>query len=145
GLRRYIVTVETSKHRVFVFLDNNTRLDNKLIAITLAATSALGICSSRVHTLWALQAGSTLGPTPVYVKTTCFATFPFPVLSPEQESEIGALAEQIAAHRKRQQAQHEKLTLTNMYNVLEKLRSGEELTKRERKTHEQGLVSILRE
>jgi hypothetical protein len=32
-----------------------------------------------------------------------------------------------------------------MYNVLEKLRSGEPLTEKERVTHEQGLVSVLRQ
>lgn len=47
------------------------------------------------------------------------------------------------AHRKQRQAQHPTLTITDMYNVLEKLRSGETLTPKEQKTHEQGLVSIL--
>ncbi|GAB3833656.1 hypothetical protein GCM10028895_54640 [Pontibacter rugosus] len=47
------------------------------------------------------------------------------------------------AHRKQRQAQHPTLTITDMYNVLEKLRSGEALTPKEQKTHEQGLVSIL--
>ena len=32
-----------------------------------------------------------------------------------------------------------------MYNVLEKLRSGEPLTEKEREIHEQGLVSILKQ
>jgi hypothetical protein len=49
------------------------------------------------------------------------------------------------AHRKRQQAQHPALTITEMYNVLEKLRRGEPLGERERVTHEQGLVSVLRQ
>ena len=34
-------------------------------------------------------------------------------------------AEQLDAHRKRQQAQHPKLTMTGMYNVLEQLRAVE--------------------
>ena len=49
------------------------------------------------------------------------------------------------AHRKRQQAQHPKLTLTDMYNVLEKLRAGEPLTAKDKTVHEQGLVSVLRQ
>ena len=32
-----------------------------------------------------------------------------------------------------------------MYNVLEKLRSGEALTAKERVIHEQGIVSVLRQ
>jgi len=53
--------------------------------------------------------------------------------------------EQLDAHRKRQQEQHPKLTMTGMYNVLEKLRAGETLTDKERTIHEQGLVSVLRQ
>ncbi|WLD10099.1 hypothetical protein [Planctellipticum variicoloris] len=44
-----------------------------------------------------------------------------------------------------QQAAHSDLTLTGMYNVLEKLRSGEPLTAKEKTTHEQGLVSVLKQ
>jgi hypothetical protein len=39
--------------------------------------------------------------------------------------ELGELREQLDAHRKRQQSQHPKLTMTGMYNVLEMLRSSE--------------------
>ena len=35
--------------------------------------------------------------------------------------------------------------MTGMYNVLEKLRSGESLTKKEQAIHEQGLVSVLKQ
>ncbi len=37
------------------------------------------------------------------------------------------------------------LTMTDMYNVLEKLRSGETLTDKEKTIHEQGLVSVLKQ
>ncbi|MCA9970236.1 MAG: hypothetical protein KC425_08475 [Anaerolineales bacterium] len=59
--------------------------------------------------------------------------------------EIALLAERLDAHRKRQQAQHPQLTLTDMYNVLEKERAGEPLDDKERVIHEQGLISILRQ
>ena len=48
------------------------------------------------------------------------------------------------AHRLRQQAAHPGLTITDMYNVLGKLRRGEPLTAKDKKVHEQGLVSVLR-
>ncbi len=61
-------------------------------------------------------------------------------------TEIGTgSAEQLDSHRKRQQNQHSGLTLTGMYNVLEKLRREESLTDKEKEIHEQGLVSVLRE
>ncbi|MGZ8710871.1 MAG: class I SAM-dependent DNA methyltransferase, partial [Thermoanaerobaculia bacterium] len=58
---------------------------------------------------------------------------------------IRDLGEQLDAHRKRQQELHPELTITGMYNVLEKLRSGEALTAKEKKIHEQGLVSVLKQ
>ena len=147
GLRRYIATVETSRRRFFVFLDASILPDNKLINIALDDAYFLGVLSSRIHVTWALAAGSHLGVgnDPVYVKTACFEKFPFPAATDAQQARIRALAEQLDAHRKRQQAQHSKLTLTDMYNVLEKLRAGEPLTAKDKTVHEQGLVSVLRE
>ena len=52
--------------------------------------------------------------------------------------------EKFSKFRKRQQQQHPGLTLTGIYNVLEKLRSGEPLTAKEKQIHDQGLVTLLR-
>jgi hypothetical protein len=147
GLSRYIATVETSKHRFFVFLDDSILPDNKLINIAFDDAFALGVLSSRFHVCWAVAAGSNLGVgnDPVYVKTRCFETFPFPSTTPEQQAAIRGLAEQLDAHRKRQQALYPELTMTGMYNVLEKLRGGEPLTAKDKVIHEQGLVSVLRQ
>ena len=86
-----------------------------------------------------------MGNDPRYNKTRCFETSPFPTPNEPQEQTIRDLAERLDAHRKRQQAQHPRLTMTGMYNVLEKLRSGEPLDNKERKIHEQGLVGILKQ
>lgn len=147
GLSRYIATVETSRHRFFVFLSEAVLPDNKLVAISVEDGFALGVLSSRVHTTFALAAGSWLGVgnDPVYVKTRCFETFPFPDTYAQAKTHIGDLAEQLDAHRKRQQEKHPKLTMTGMYNVLEKLRSGETLDTKEQAIHEQGLVSVLKQ
>ena len=150
NLHRYIATVETTKHRVFQFLAETVMPDNKLVAIALQDALYLGVLSSSLHTPWALSAGSWLGVgnDPVYVKTRCFETYPFPAedtgLTPELSATIRSLAEQLDAHRKTQQATHPDLTLTGMYNVLEKLRNGEALTAKDKTIHEQGLVSVLR-
>nr|WP_298056949.1 DNA methyltransferase [uncultured Halomonas sp.] len=143
GLPRYIATVETAKHRLFTFLDADILPDNKLINIALKDAHSFGIISSRVHIKWSLATGSTLEDRPVYPKTQCFETFPFPDLTDEQATQIGQLAEQIDAHRKRQQAEHPTLTLTGMYNVMEKLRAGEALNAKEQTINQQGLVSTL--
>ncbi len=149
GIARYIATVETSKHRTFQFLEASVLPDNKLVAIALDDACQLGILSSTVHGSWALAAGSWLGVgnDPVYVKSRCFETCPFPHedtgLTPALTERIRQLAEQIDAHRKARQAAHEGVTLTGLYNVLDKLRRGESLAPREKLLHEQGLVSVL--
>lgn len=147
GLKRFIVTVETSKHRFFIFLDSSILPDKMLIAIALNDSFALGILSSRIHIVWALATGGRLGVgnDPRYNKSRCFDTFPFPDCTEEQKAIIRDLGERLDAHRKRQQAAHPDLTLTEMYNVLESLRAGRELTAKERAIHEKGLVTILRQ
>ncbi|HRI93796.1 MAG TPA: class I SAM-dependent DNA methyltransferase, partial [Accumulibacter sp.] len=146
GLPRYIATVETAKHRTFQFLDANVAPDNMLTCLASADAMHLGVLSSRVHVVWALAAGGRLGMgnDPRYNKSRCFEPFPFPVANPDQATRIRDLAEQLDAHRKRQQAAHATLTLTGMYNVLEKLRRGDVLTAKEKAIHEQGLVSVLK-
>ena len=62
-----------------------------------------------------------------------------------RKARIRELAEQLDAHRKRQQAQYPQLTLTAMYNVLEKERAGEPLSDKEKRIHEQGLISLLKQ
>jgi SAM-dependent methyltransferase len=145
GLPRYISTVETAKHRIFVFLDASILPDNKLVNIALADAFFLGVLSSRIHVCWALGAGSTLEDRPVYVKTTCFDPFPFPDCSEAKKQTICDIAERLDAHRKRQQQLHPTLTLTDMYNVLEKIRAGTDFTEADHAIYESGIISILRE
>ncbi|MBQ4853987.1 class I SAM-dependent DNA methyltransferase [Rhodanobacter sp. B2A1Ga4] len=147
ALPRYIATVETAKHRTFQFLDASIAPDNMLVCIALDDASFLGALSSCAHVVWSLAVGGRLGVgnDPRYNKSRCFDPFPFPVLSDEQQTHLRALAEQLDAHRKHQQAAYPDLTLTGMYNVLDKLRSGEPLTTKERVIHEHGLVSVLRQ
>lgn len=147
GISRYLATVKTAKHRVFQFVEVSAIPESKLIAIAVNDASLLGILSSRIHSIWSSSTGSWLGVgnDSTYVKTRCFETFPFPELDAAHSAAIGQLAEQIDAHRKRQQAQYPELTLTGMYNVLEKRRSGEVLNAKEKTLHQQGLVAVLGE
>ena len=147
SLSRYIVTVYTSKHRLFTFVDIQTLPDMTLVVILSDDPYILGVLSGRKHTIWSLAAGGRLGVgnDPRYNKTKCFEPFPFPDASETQKARIRELAKKLDAHRKRQQAQHPKLTLTNMYNVLEKVRAEYPLTAKEKTIYEQGLISILKQ
>jgi hypothetical protein len=144
GLPRFLITPETSKYRFFVFAPEGLTPDHSLFAIASADALSLGILSSSVHQVWSAAAGSTLEDRPRWRNVTCFQPFPFPSCPDEQSRRIRELGEALDAHRKRQQALNPGLTITGMYNVLEKLRSGEELSAKERVIHEQGLVSVLK-
>ncbi len=145
GLPRYLATCRTAKHRVFEFLDGDILPDAKIIAIALSDGVSLAVLSSRLHRLWALHTGAFLEDRPNYNHSDCFATFPFPILATQTSLLLSSLGEQLDAHRKARQAEHPGLTITGMYNVLEKLRSGEALTAKEKVIHEQGLVSVLKQ
>jgi hypothetical protein len=147
GLSRYVATVETARHRVFVFLDHNLTADNKLIVIAVNDPALLGVLSSQVHVTWALAQQTRLGygDDPVYAKSLCFDPFPFPDCNEAQQAEIGAIAEELDALRKERLRLHPDLTLTGLYNVFEKLRAGAALTERERDIHDRGLVGVLRQ
>src|SRR6185437_16090666 len=146
GLHRYIVTCEVAKHRVFTMLAwPGDLIDGSVIAIASDDYGSLGVLSSEVAQIWILAAGGTLENRPRFHTETCFDRFPFPAATEVQQARIRDLGEQLDAHRKRCQAAHPDLTLTGMYNVLEKLRAGEKLTEKERIIHEHGLVSVLRQ
>lgn len=150
SLSRYIATPQVAKHRIFQWLDATILPDDKLIAIALENPLHLGVLSSVVHATWAVAAGGRLGVgnDPVYSKSTCFDPFPFPEddsgLTQALSDRIATLAEKIDAHRKARQAAHEDVTLTGLYNVIEKLRAGEPLTAKDRAIHDHGLAAVLR-
>ena len=127
GLPRYIATVETAKHRFFVFLD---------------APSCRTTCWSTSR--WTTPtSGRALQPHPcdlgaggrrhawesatIRATTRPAASRRSPSPPPRRAARPASATSprQLDAHRKRQQAQHPELTLTDMYNVLEKLRAGE--------------------
>jgi hypothetical protein len=147
GLRRFVVTSRTARHRTFQFLDTSFLPETKVLIFAFDDAFHLGVLSSRIHVLFANRVGGWLGVgnDSTYNHSDCLEKFPFPTATEVQQARIRDLAETLDAHRKRQQAQHPKLTLTDCYNVLEKLREGTALNAKEQLTHEQGLVTVLRQ
>ncbi len=146
NIQRYIATPETTKHRVFTFLDRSILPDNALIVIALDDSYFLGVLCSSIHNVWALASGGDLGGnTPRYNKTRCFDPFPFPDATLEQKEKIRQLGERLDRHRKQVQAQHPEITITGMYNLLEKLRKGENFTDKDREYNNKALVSTLKQ
>lgn len=150
-LERYVATIETAKHRFFQFLNQTIRPDNMLIAIALSGANALSVLSSRLHIAWMLGAGGTLEDRPRYNKTKCFDPFPLPVLSASQIEILNTLGERLDTFRKERLAEHDFLTMTDMYNVLERLREldasadVEPLSDKEKDIHEAGLIAVLKD
>jgi hypothetical protein len=147
ALSRFIGICRTARHLVFQLVSTNILVESKVVAIALEDPVYLGVLSSRIHLVWAGARGSKhgVGNDFTYNNTSCFDTFPFPVCGSQNAERIRALGGQLNAHRKQQLALHSGLTITGMYNVLEKLRSGKALTAKEKVIHEQGLVSVLKQ
>ncbi len=112
GLTHYIATPETAKHRFFVKFPVAVAPEHKLIVIPRQDNATLGILSSRIHCIWAIENGGRLGVgnDPVYNSSLCFETFPFPdgfdlqaKTAPEGEAfaAIAAAAVELAAWREK--------------------------------------------
>ena len=118
-----------------------------LVCAALNDAVFLGVLSSKIHVVWALRAGGWLGigNDPRYLKSRVFDPFPFPDPSEALKVRIRAVAEELDALRKQRQAEHPDLTLTQIYNVVEKLRRGETLAEADEVIRDKGLVLIVKE
>jgi len=147
GITRVIATTRTAKHRLFSFVDSGVIAESKIVVIGLNDPCLLAVLSSKAHELFSLAAGGWLGAgnDPTYNHTDCFNPFPFPDATEAQKTHLRSLGEQLDAHRKAQQAVHPKLTLTAMYNVLEKLRAGQRIEGKDKEIYDNGLIGILRD
>jgi hypothetical protein len=145
GLRRFIATTETAKHRFFQFIPGEVVPDHMVVSIALNDGFSLGVLSSYIHRCWALRAGGQLEDRPRYNKSLCFDPFPFPDPAADLRAKIGEVAERLDEHRKAALARDKRVTMTGMYNVVEKLRSGEALTTKERDVHQIAACGVLRD
>ncbi|GAB5462943.1 class I SAM-dependent DNA methyltransferase [Hoeflea alexandrii] len=147
GLSRYIATVDTARHRIFQFVPSNYVLDDKSVIVADDRSELIAVLGSRVHVTWALRSGGWLGQgnDAVYTKSRCFDPFPFPDPSEDLRQKLRDAGEELDATRKRVLAEHPDLTLTGLYNVLEKLKSGEALSDKDEDVKHRGLVLILKE
>jgi hypothetical protein len=79
-LSRYIATVETAKHRFFVFFPVSVAPEHSLIVIPRADDTTFGLLSCRMHVVWALARGGRMGKgnDPRYNSLAAFEPYPFP-------------------------------------------------------------------
>ena len=77
-MRRFIVTPEVSKHRVFTWLQTTWSPDKNLVVILRDDDVSFGLVHSKVHEIWALRQGTSLEDRPRYTSSRTYRTFPFP-------------------------------------------------------------------
>ncbi|PAX07829.1 class I SAM-dependent DNA methyltransferase [Sphingomonas lenta] len=143
GLDRYIATVVTAKHRNFIWVPGDHLPDQGLMVIASNDPFVLGVLSSRMHLVWTLRLGGTLEDRPRYNNTLVFDTYPFPVANPSQRAHIGRLAEELDANRKEVLAAYPDLTLTNLYNLRDKVAAGKPLDLVEQDQRARGRIDLL--
>ncbi len=129
GLDRYIATVETARHRIFQFVDAEVLPDNKIIVICMEDAFSLGVLCSNVHQQWAFARCGLIGMANfaaghVYVKSSCFDPFPFPLANEVQRARIADLGDELDATRRVALTETSGLTMTELYNLCDKLRTA---------------------
>ena len=92
ALPRFIVTLETAKHRTFSWLQTPIVPDKNLVVIARADNVTFGVLHSRFHELWALRLGTSLEDRPRYTSKSTFRTFPFPAGMTPADTAAGAPA-----------------------------------------------------
>jgi len=124
ALERFIGTPTLTKHRLFVWLSQETLADHQVIVFARDDDYFFGVLHSSVHELWALRLGTQLETRPRYTPTTTFETFPFPEPSEEANDEIAEAAKTLDSLRTGWMnppevtgADLHKRTLTNLYNM----------------------------
>ena len=152
GLERFIGTTRTAKHRLFSFLPAGTVAESKIVVVSSSSSTDLALLSSRLHCIFAERTGGWqgVGNDPVYQHTDTFEPFPFPVLTDAAQSKLADLGERLDVFRKGRLAEHGHLTMTALYNALERLREleagiGDAMTDAERDVYDAGQIRILAE
>jgi hypothetical protein len=103
------------------------------------------VLSSSIHLTWFLRLCGTLEDRPRYNNSLIFDPFPFPLCDNALKTRIRTVAEELDAFRKARQEEHPGLTLTQMYNVLEKIKAGAALNADEERIRQQGIVNTLKD
>ena len=80
-LPRFLATLSTAKHRIFVWLNQPIFPDQQLYVFARSDDFFFGVLHSKLHETWARKMGTQLREKESgnrYTPTTCFETFPFP-------------------------------------------------------------------
>ncbi len=142
SLAQFIVTPIVSRHRIFVWMQNDIMPDKRIFAFARDDDYFFGVLHSRLHHIWTLRTCTWHGKgnDPRYTNTTTFETFPFPWTPGNEDTShpahaaISRAAAQL--HEERQawlnpegasEKQLKDRTLTNLYNALQVFRGKDSM------------------
>lgn len=91
GLERVLVIPRVTTYIAFAFVESKSVFNEMVIVLSAkGGYSDFAVLNSKIHELWALTWGTTLGETPRYSPPECFETFPFPDRYEASELLLGA-------------------------------------------------------
>lgn len=115
---RFAICVLHAKRLLLIWAEPHWRPSHACGVFAFDDDYNFGVCSSRVHEVWARANSSTLEDRLRYTPTTAFATFPFPLPSDSQRKRIGGAAQKIVALR-RNACDSINAGLTKVYNLMD--------------------------
>jgi type II restriction/modification system DNA methylase subunit YeeA len=98
SLSRFLVTLSTSKHRLFAWVQQPTLPDQQVYVFARNDDYFFGVLHSRFHEVWARAQGTQLRERESgfrYTPTSCFETFPFPEPTDQQKIDISTVAKEL--------------------------------------------------
>lgn len=118
GMERFAVSPTTAKRLFLVWADPNCRPSHACNVFAFDDDYRFGVCSSRVHEVWARTLSSTLEDRLRYTPSTAFVTFPFPEPSESQRDAIAIQSREIVELRTAACETAQK-GLTKVYNTMD--------------------------
>jgi len=118
SMPRFAICVLHAKRLLLIWAEPHWRPSHACGVFAFDDDYNFGVCSSRVHEVWARANSSTLEDRLRYTPTTAFATFPFPRPSDIQRERIGVAAKRIVELR-RTACDSINAGLTKVYNLMD--------------------------
>jgi hypothetical protein len=117
-LPRFAICVLHAKRLLLIWAEPHWRPSHACGVFAFDDDYHFGVCSSRVHDVWARANSSTLEDRLRYTPTTAFATFPFPTPVDKQRERIASVSRRIVELR-RLACDSIDAGLTKVYNLMD--------------------------
>ena len=117
-LSRFGTSSRVGKRLILIWSESNWRPSDACNVFAFDDDYSFGVCTSRLHDVWARANGSTLKGDLRYTPSTVFETFPFPRPDDRQRERIASAAKSIIPLR-RAACDAISAGLTKVYNLMD--------------------------